>query len=229
MPQGGSVSCVLANLYLHYVFDLWVQEWRKKRAHGEVIVVRYADDTVVGFEHRWEAEIFLEELRERLAKFNLELNEQKTHLIEFGRFAEQNRRERGNQKPETFNFLGLTHICGRGRNGRFTVKRRTMRERMRAKLQEVKAELRVRLHEPIAEVGKWLRAVLSGHQQYYGVAGNYRALSSFRYFMGRLWWRSLCRRSQKGHVRWDRMARLVTRWLPPAQITQPFGSWQLGV
>ena len=227
VPQGGSVSCVLANLYLHYVFDLWVQEWRKRRAPGEVIVVRYADDFIVGFEHRSDAEGFLGELRERLAKFNLELHPEKTRLIEFGRYAEQNRRERGLPKPETFNFLGLTHICGRGRNGRFTVLRRTMRERMRAKLREVKAELRVRLHEPIEEVGKWLRSVVSGHQRYYGVAGNYRALSRFRYLIGRLWWRGLCRRSQMAHVRWERMARLVARWLPPAQIYHSYSSLRL--
>ncbi len=224
VPQGGSVSCVLANLYLHYVFDLWVQEWRKRRAHGEVIVVRYADDTIVGFEHRSDAEGFLGALRERLARFNLELHPEKTRLIEFGRYGDQNRRERGLPKPETFNFLGLTHICGRGKNGRFTVLRRTMRERMRAKLREVKAELRVRLHEPVAEVGKWLRSVVSGHQRYYGVAGNYRALSRFRYLVARLWWRSLCRRSDKGHVLWERMARLVARWLPPAHIYHPYAS-----
>ena len=229
VPQGGSVSCVLANLYLHYVFDLWVQEWQKQRAQGEVIVVRYADDIIVGFERRADAEGFQGALRERLAKFNLELNAEKTRLIEFGRFAEQNRRERGHPKPETFNFLGMTHICGRGKNGRFTVLRRTMRERMRAKLREVKAELRVRLHEPIAEVGKWLRTVVSGHHRYYGVAGNNRALSWFRYYVGRLWWRTLGRRSQKGHVSWERMARLVKRWLPPSQIYHPYASLRFGV
>ena len=229
VPQGGSVSCVLANLYLHYVFDLWVQEWQKRRAQGEMIVVRYADDIIVGFEHRADAERFLGQLRERLAKFNLELHPEKTRLIEFGRFAAQDRRKRGDPKPETFNFLGLTHICGRGKKGRFTVLRQTMRERMRAKLREVKAELRVRLHEPIAEMGKWLRSVVSGHGRYYGVAGNYRALSRFRYYVGRLWWRTLSRRSQKGHVRWERMARLVKRWLPPAQIYHPYASLQFGV
>ena len=141
---------------------------------------------IVGFEQRSDAEAFQGALRERLARFNLELHPEKTRLIEFGRYAEQNRRERGLPKPETFNFLGFTHMCGRGRNGRFTVLRRTMRERMRAKLREVKAELRVRLHEPVGEVGKWLRSVVSGHQRYYGVAGNYRALSRFRYLVGRL-------------------------------------------
>ena len=224
VPQGGSVSCVLANLYLHYVFDLWVQEWRKRRARGEVIVVRYADDFIVGFEHRSDAERFEGELRERLFRFNLELHSEKTRLIEFGRYAEQNRRERGLPKPETFNFLGFTHICGRGRNGRFTVVKRTMRERMRAKLREVKAELRVRLHEPVGEVGKWLRSVVSGHQRYYGVAGNYRALSRFRYFVERLWWRSLCRRSLKGLVLWERVARLAEHWLPSAHIYHSYAS-----
>ena len=224
VPQGGSVSCVLANLYLHYVFDLWAQRWQKRQAQGEMIVVRYADDTVVGFEYRTDAEGFLGELRERLAEFNLELNLKKTRLIEFGRYAAERRSKRGDPRPETFNFLGLTHICGRGRNGRFTVRRQTMRERMWAKLREVKAELRVRLHEPVEEVGKWLRSVVSGHQRYYGVAGNYRALSRFRYLVERLWWRTLCRRSQKGHVRWERMARLVERWLPHAHISQTYAS-----
>jgi group II intron reverse transcriptase/maturase len=214
VPQGGSVSCVLANLYLHYAFDLWVQEWRKRQAQGEMIVVRYADDFIVGFEHRSDAEAFLGALRERLCRFNLELHPEKTRLIEFGRYAEQRRSERGLPKPETFNFLGFTHSCGRGKNGRFTVVRRTMR----AKLRAVKADLRVRLNNSVGEVGKWLRSVVSGHNRYYGVAGNYRALSRFRYLVGRLWWRTLCRRSQKGHVRWDHMARLVERWLPPAQI-----------
>jgi len=225
VPQGGSVSPVLANVYLHYVFDLWVEEWRKRRARGDVIVVRYADDFIVGFEHRSDAERFLGELRERLARFNLELHSEKTRLIEFGRYAEQNRRERGLPKPETFNFLGLTHICGRGRNGRFTVRRQTMRERMRAKLREVKAELRVRLHDPIKEVGEWLRSVVEGHQRYYGVAGNYRALSRFRYFVVRLWWRALRRRSHKDHLRWERMARLATRWLPLARIHHSYDEW----
>jgi RNA-directed DNA polymerase len=224
VPQGGSVSPVLANLYLHYVFDLWVQQWGKRRGRGEVIVVRYADDFIVGFESRADAEGFLGALRERLTKFNLELHPEKTRLIEFGRFAEQNRRERGLPKPETFSFLGFTHICGRGKNGRFTVVKQTMRERLRAKLREVKAELRVRLHEPIGEVGKWLRSVVSGHQRYYGVTGNYRALSRFRYFVARLWWRTLRRRSQKDHLRWERMARLVERWLPPAHIYHPYVS-----
>ena len=224
VPQGGSVSCVLANLYLHYVFDLWAQRWQKRQAQGEMIVVRYADDTVVGFEYRTDAEGFLGELRERLAEFNLELNLKKTRLIEFGRYAAERRSKRGDPRPETFNFLGLTHICGRGRKGRFTVVRRTMRERMRAKLHEVKAELRERLNEPIADIGKWLASVASGHYRYYGVAGNYRALSLFRYVVGRLWWRTLCRRSHKAHVRWERMARLVERWLPHAHISQTYAS-----
>lgn len=224
VPQGGSVSCVLANLYLHYVFDLWVQEWRKRRARGEVIVVRYADDFIVGFEHRADAEQFLGGLRERLAKFNLELHPEKTRLIEFGRFAAQNRRSRRLPKPETFNFLGFTHLCGRGRQGRFTVVRRTMRERLRAKLREVKAELRVRLHKPIGEVGKWLRSVVSGHNRYYGVAGNSRALSRFRYWVGWLWRRSLGRRSQKARVLWERMARLIARWLPSVRLAHSHAS-----
>ena len=167
--QGGSISPLLANIYLHYVFDLWVQRWRKKQAHGDVIVVRYADDFVVGFEHREEAERFLAELRERFAKFGLELHPDKTRLIEFGRYARPNRRARGEGKPETFNFLGFTHSCGKTRKGRFTVLRQTMRKRLQAKLQEVKAELRRRMHDPSRSKGAYLRSVVLGHVRYYGV------------------------------------------------------------
>jgi RNA-directed DNA polymerase len=171
-PQGGSASPLLANIYLHYVFDLWVQQWRKKRAHGEVIVVRFCDDFIVGFQYRFDAEQFLAELKERLRKFSLELHPEKTRLIEFGRFAAADRKQRQLGKPETFDFLGLTHICGTTRNGKFTVKRKTVRRRLRAKLKEVHAELRRRLHDPIPEVGQWLRSVVNGHCRYYGVTGN---------------------------------------------------------
>src|SRR5881409_1064123 len=174
--QGGSISPLLANLYLHYVFDLWVQRWRKKQARGDVVVVRFADDFVVGFEHRQDAERFLTELRERCARFGLELHPEKTRLLEFGPFAAEHRRRADEGKPETFDFLGFTHICGKKRNGRFTVVRQTIRKRLQAKLSEVKAELRRRLHGPIPEVGAWLRAVIIGHLKYYGVPMNRPAL-----------------------------------------------------
>src|SRR5438477_8892129 len=217
-PQGGSFSPLLANIYLHYVFDLWVQQWRKKRAHGEVIVVRFCDDFIVGFQYRFDAEQFLTELRERFLKFNLELHPEKTRLIEFGRFATLDRKQRKLGKPETFDFLGLTHICGATRNGKFTVKRKTVRRRLRAKLKEVHVELRRRLNDPIPEVGQWLRSVVNGHCQYYGVTGNFRAISRFRYEIAKLWHHVLRRRSQRARLTWERMGRLIQRWLPPARI-----------
>jgi group II intron reverse transcriptase/maturase len=219
--QGGSISPLLANVYLHYVFDLWVQRWRKTQAKGEVIVVRYADDFIVGFQHQNEANRFLAELRERFAKFGLELHPDKTRLIEFGRFAERNRRKpggRGGGKPETFDFLGFTHICAESRAGYFLVLRRTKRQRWQAKLREVKEELRRRMHAPIPEQGAYLRAVVRGHINYYGIPGNSRAIAAFRTAVGRLWRRTLRRRSQNPRLSWERMARYITRWLPPARI-----------
>ncbi len=228
-PQGGSVSPLLANVYLHYVFDLWVRRWRRRHAHGEVIVVRYADDFIVGFQHRAEAERFLAELRERFAQFGLELHPEKTRLLEFGPHAAEHRRRAGQGKPETFNFLGFTHICGTKRNGRFTVVRQTIRKRLQAKLSEVKAELRRRLHDPIPQVGGWLRSVVGGHLRYYGVPMNSSALHTFRYQVAWLWQRALARRSQTGHVSWERMRRLIDRWLPPARIWHPYPLRHLGV
>src|SRR5881628_3639226 len=219
--QGGSVSPLLANVYLHYVFDLWVQRWRKQ-ASGDVIIVRFADDFVLGFQHRHEAEQFLDALHERFAKFGLELHPSKTRLIEFGRYAAQNRVRRGTGKPETFNFLGFTHICAKTRKGGFTVWRQTMRRRLQAKLVALKAELQRRWHLPIREQGAYLRSVVSGHFRYYGVPHNGRALSSFRMAVGRLWWRVLKRRSQIHHLPWQRMSRYVARWLPPARICHPY-------
>src|ERR1700747_3415132 len=214
-PQGGSASPLLANVYLHYVFDLWVQAWRRKRAHGDMIVVRYADDVVLGFQIKSDAEQFRAELAERLRKFCLELHPAKTRLLEFGPHAIDSREWRGEGKPETFNFLGFTHICvKKRRNGRFTVLRQTIRKRMQTKLNEVKAELQRRMHEPIPEQGKWLRAVVGGHFRYYGVPRNQPALAMFRFRVGWYWHRSLSRRSQNGRVHWDRMRRLITRWLP---------------
>jgi RNA-directed DNA polymerase len=220
-PQGGSISPLLANVYLHYVFDLWAHRWRKRQARGDVIVVRYADDFIVGFQHRAEAERFLAELRERLAKFSLELHPEKTRLLEFGPFAAEDRRRAGQGKPETFDFLGFTHICGKKRSGRFTVVRQTIRKRLQAKLSAVKAELRRRLHDPIPVVGTWLRQVVSGHIRYYGVPMNRRALALFRFQVGWLWHRALARRSQTGTVSWDRMRRLIERWLPPRAFVIP--------
>ena len=225
--QGGSVSPVLANIYLHYVFDLWLQRWRKKQAHGEVIVVRYADDFVVGFEHRHEAEQFLVDLKQRFAPFGLELHPDKTRLIEFGRHAETDRKRRGEGKPETFNFLGFTHSCGKTRKtGRFVVLRETMRKRMQAKLQEVKQELRKRRHATIGEQAQYLRAVVQGHLQYYGVPRNFPALKAFRRAIGWLWWKSLGRRSQRGRIQWERMARILRHALPRARICHPYPSLQ---
>lgn len=217
--QGGSISPLLANVYLHYVFDLWVQQWRTLQARGEVVVVRYADDFIVGFQYKEEAERFVEELRQRFAKFGLELHSQKTRLIEFGPWAAKNRRRRGQGKPETFDFLGFTHICGKKHsNGYFTVYRQSMRKRVQAKVAEVKAELRRRICRPVPEVGNWLAAVLTGHYRYYGVPMNTRALALFRYQVGRLWRRTLSRRSQRGRISWERMARLIDRYLPKPRV-----------
>ena len=228
-PQGGSASPLLANVYLHYVFDLWVQRWRRTQARGEVIVVRYADDFIVGFQHQSDAERFLVELTERFRRFALELHPDKTRLIEFGPFAAEHRRRRGQGKPETFNFLGFTHICGKKRNGRFTVLRQTMRKRLQAKLKHVKFELGRRLHDPVPEVGKWLHSVVAGHVGYYGVPMNGRALGLFRFRVGWLWYRALRRRSQKTRLNWERMRRLIDRWLPPARIYHPYPLRRLGV
>ena len=179
-PQGGSASPLLANIYLHYAFDLWVQWWRRTQARGEVIVVRYADDIVTGFQYQSDAERFVKGLSERFRKFSLEIHPEKTRLLDFGRYAVENRRKTGRGRPGTFDFLGFTHICGKTRSGRFTVIRQTMRKRLQAKLAEVKAELRRRLHDPVPEVGKWLSSVVRGHNRYYGVPMNSHALAQLR-------------------------------------------------
>jgi len=222
-PQGAVISPLLANVYLHYAFDLWVQHWRKHRASGELIVVRYADDLVLGFQHRADAERFLHEWRERLQKFGLELHPDKTRLIEFGRFATATRKRRGEGKPETFNFLGFTHICGQSwKHGKFLVLRRTIRRRLLAKLKEVKQELRMRMHRPLAEVGKWLRSVVQGYFNYHAVPGNLASLQSFRLEVSKRWLRALFRRSQKSRVTWKRLAVFVEQWLPTAKILHPY-------
>jgi group II intron reverse transcriptase/maturase len=218
--QGGSISPLLSNIYLHYVFDLWVQRWRKQ-ARGDVIVVRWADDFIVGFEHRYEAEQFLAELRERFARFGLALHPEKTRLIRFGRYAAQNREERGEGKPESFNFLGFTHMCGRNQRGGFRVWRQTMRKRWQAKLKELNIQLRRRRHDPIPEQGAYLGAVVRGHIQYYGVPGNALAIRAFHWAVARLWHKALGRRSQKARLAWDRMKKYIARWLPNARICHP--------
>jgi len=221
-PQGATASPLLANVYLHYVFDLWAQHWRRRQANGDVIIVRFADDIVVGFQHRSDAERFQADLVQRLARFNLELNTEKTRLIEFGRFAAENRRRRGLGRPETFAFLGFTHMCGKTRAGRYALRRKTIAKRMAAKLREVNALLRQRRHWPIAEQGQWLGSVVRGHTAYYAVPGNIAAVSAFRKQVTRLWGRSLRRRSQRHRVTWERMGRLEARWLPATRITHPW-------
>jgi RNA-directed DNA polymerase len=225
--QGGSISPLLANIYLHYVFDLWVQRWRRTGARGDVVVVRFADDFVVGFEHREEAERFLVDLRERFARFGLTLHPDKTRLIEFGRRADRNRRGRGDGKPETFNFLGFTHSCSQTRKGRFTVLRQTMRRRWQAKLREVSLELRQRLHDPIPHQGAYLRSVVMGHTRYYGVPRNGPSLTAFHAALVRLWRVALMRRSQTAFVSWERMRRLTARWLPGPHICHPYPNQRL--
>jgi group II intron reverse transcriptase/maturase len=222
-PQGSVISPLLCNVYLHYVFDLWVQHWRTHRAKGEVIVVRYADDMVLGFQHRAEAERFLQDWRERLRKFGLELHPDKTRLIEFGRYAAENRKQRGEDKPETFNFLGLTHICGRSRkNGKFLVLRKTVRKRLLAKLKQVKDALWRRMHQPLAEVGKWLKSVVQGYFNYHAVPGNIASLRSFRLEVCKRWLRVIRRRSQKSRIMWEHMARFAEQWLPLPKILHPY-------
>ncbi len=226
--QGGSISPLLANIYLHYVLDLWIEQWRKTQAKGDVIVVRFADDFVAGFQHRKEAEQLLEDLRERFSKFGLKLHPEKTRLIEFGRFAAQDRQSRGQGKPETFNFLGFTHCCGADQRGKFTVIRKTMRQRMLKKLKEVNLELRQRMHQPVDEQGRYVQALIRGHLNYYGVPLNSRAIRAFRTLVVRLWKKWLSRRSQRGHVTWDRMQRYIDRWVPPAVICHPYPSVRFG-
>jgi group II intron reverse transcriptase/maturase len=226
--QGGSISPLLANVYLHYVFDLWAHRWRQRQAHGDVVVVRFADDFVVGFEHRDDAERFLVDLRERFARFGLTLHPDKTRLLEFGRHAAANRRALGQGKPESFHFLGFTHSCATTRKGGFTVLRRTMRTRMQAKLKAVKIELRRRMHQPLPELGVYVRAVVTGHVRYYGVPMNAPSLFAFARGVSRLWWRVLARRSQR-HVPWHRMRRYIARWVPPVRICHPYPLARFGV
>jgi group II intron reverse transcriptase/maturase len=227
-PQGSSISPLLANIYLHYVLDLWVHQWRKRQARGDVIIVRWADDFVLGFQYEDDAKRFLEELRDRFSKFSLELHPEKTRLIRFGRFARRDcRRFDGRRKPETFNFLGFTHCCGVNRNGKFRVCRTTMRKRLTAKLHEVKPELQKRMHQSIPEQGAWLASVVRGYFNYHAIPGNWAALGAFRTQCSRLWYKTLRRRSQKKRLTWERMIRIIATWLPPAGIIHPWPEQRL--
>jgi RNA-directed DNA polymerase len=221
-PQGAAASPLLANVYLHYVLDQWADWWRRRHARGDMVFVRYADDFIAGFEHRDDAERFQVDLSERLAKFALELKAEKTRLIEFGRFAVKNRKQRGLGRPETFDFLGFTHICGKAKGGWFMVKRVTISKRMRAKLTEVKAELKRRMHLPIPEQGHWLGSVVRGHFNYYAVPGNTDAINAFRKQIRRHWHRALRRRGQRTRMNWSRLSRTAERWLPPARVQHPY-------
>jgi RNA-directed DNA polymerase len=227
--QGAVISPLLANIYLHYALDLWVERFRRRETTGDMIVVRYADDFIVGFEHEHEARDFLDALRERLGEFALSLHVEKTRLIEFGRNAENNRKRRGLGKPETFNFLGFTFICGKSRRGSFLIKRKSRRDRMRVKLQAIKQDLRRRMHQSIPVQGKWLRQVIQGYFNYHAVPTNIGAIGSFRDEVVKGWWRSLRRRSQRHSLAWERMKKLADAWLPRPQIRHPWPNQRFDV
>jgi group II intron reverse transcriptase/maturase len=220
--QGAVISPLLANIYLHYVLDLWTVRWRRREATGDMIFVRYADDFIVGFQHESDVRRFLDEMRERLRKFALSLHPEKTRLIEFGRFAAERRQRRGLGKPETFNFLGFTFICGKTRAGKFQIKRKTRRDRLQAKLKMVQEEMRRRMHQPIPKQGQWLYYVVSGYFNYHAVPTNTRALVTFRTEIGRRWRRLLSRRSERTKLNWKQMKQLVDTWLPKARILHPW-------
>ena len=221
-PQGATASPLLANIYLHYVFDLWAHQWRSRQARGDMIIVRYADDIVVGFQHREEAERFWQDMAQRLSEFALELHPDKTRLLQFGRYAAQNRIRKGLGKPETFDFLGFTHICGKSRAGQYQIKRQTSRKRLVAKLVQVKEVLMRHRHKSIPEQGTWLRSVVRGYFNYHAVPLNFAALTKFRWEIGRIWRRTLQRRSQKHKMTWARFCRLSERWLPKPRIIHPW-------
>jgi group II intron reverse transcriptase/maturase len=220
--QGSVISPLLANVYLHYVLDLWAERWRRREAAGDMIIVRYADDLVVGFEHEADARRFLDEMRERLGKYSLSLHPEKTRLIEFGRHAAANRKRRGLGKPETFSFLGFIFISGKSRRGKFQIKRKSRPDRMRAKLQAIKQELRRRMHQPIPRQGQWLKQVVTGYFNYHAVPTNGRALATFHFRVIDLWTRTLRRRSQKDHTAWERIRRLANDFLPKPHILHPW-------
>jgi len=231
-PQGAVISPLLANVFLHYVLDLWADNWRKQNATGDVIIVRYADDFAVGFQHRGEAERFLKELRKRLEKFGLELHPDKTRLIEFGRFSVQRGRRRGKGRPDTFDFLGFTHMCSENKRGWFELRRQSVAKRKRAKLREIKEELRRRMHHDVSDVGRWLRSVVQGWYNYHAVPGNQDSLNAFRDRVTRYWLHVLRRRSQRGRKRWTWKRfrrRLVSRWIPSVRIMHPYPTKRLTV
>jgi len=228
-PQGAVISPLLANVYLHYVFDLWARQWRRREAEGNVIIVRYADDIVAGFEHESDARRFWDAMRERFERFGLELHGEKTRLLEFGRHAAVRRRQRGLGKPQTFTFLGFRFICGKSRRGAFLLHRKTRGDRMRATLQDIKAWLGWHMHDSIAEQGRWLRSVVRGFFAYHAVPTNSRALGAFRYHVTNLWYRALRRRSQKDRLTWERMAKIATEWLPPARVLHPWPNQRFAV
>jgi len=227
--QGAVISPLLANIYLHYALDLWAERFRQRETTGDMIIVRYADDFIVGFEHEHDAQRFLDALRERLEEFALSLHPEKTRLIEFGRFAAENRKRHGLGKPETFNFLGFTFICGKSRRGKFQIKRKSRRDRLRAKLQAIKQELRRRMHQSIPVQGKWLRQVVRGYFNYHAVPTNSGAVGSFRDEVTRSWWRSLRRRSQRHALDWERMKQLADDWLPKPYILHPWPNQRFAV
>jgi group II intron reverse transcriptase/maturase len=227
--QGSVISPLLANVYLHYVFDLWAERWRRREATGDMIIARYADDIVVGFEHETDARRFWDAMRQRLEEFSLSLHPDKTRLIEFGRFAADRRAQRGLGKPETFKFLGFVFICGRSRKGKFQLKRKSRRDRMRAKLSEIKEELRRRMHQAIPEQGRWLAQVIRGYFAYHAVPSNFPALSAFRHHIKRLWLRTLRRRSQKDKFTWERITGLANDFLPQPKILHPWPNARFAV
>jgi RNA-directed DNA polymerase len=227
--QGSVISPLLANVYLHYVFDLWAERWRRREARGDMIIVRFADDIIVGFEHETDARRFRDAMRVRLQEFSLSLHPEKTRLIEFGRQAAARRAQRGLGKPETFTFLGFTFVCGKSRRGRFLIKRKTRRDRMRAKLREIKEDMQRRMHQPIPEQGRWLRQVVTGFFAYHAVPTNGRSLGAFRYHVTNLWRRSLRRRSQKDHTTWARVTKLADDWLPRPRILHPWPNQRFAV
>jgi RNA-directed DNA polymerase len=223
-PQGAVISPLLANIYLHYVFDLWAHRWRGQHAKGDVIVIRYADDTIVGFQYEGEARTFLSALQDRLRQFGLTENPQKTRLIEFGRFAELRRQRRGLGRPETFDFLGFTHCCSKTRQGYFKILRLTMKKRIRATLAAIRVKLKRKLHDPVAQVGHWLKRVVQGYFNYHAVPDNLRRLQGFRDEVCRAWLQSLRRRSQRHRMTWVRFQRLIDRYVPRCRQQHPYPS-----
>lgn len=230
VPQGGSISPLLANIYLHYALDLWVDHKRKDKSRGEAIIVRWADDFVMGFEHKSQAENFLKELKDRMQKFKLELHPEKTQILEFGPYAIKNRKKRNQSKPETFSFLGFTHVVGVKRsNQMYTVLRRTIRKKMRAKFKEIKQDLRQRMSRPIDDQGKWLKSIIEGHNRYYGVPNNQVAMNVFRFVVAQMWWKTLRRRGNRRKMTWQKMQPIVDRWLPRAKLHHPYPLRRMGV